>query len=279
MMKLAKYMAAFLLPALLMLTSCSGDKKKAQLLLDRAREVYAQGDLEDAKALIDSLGTLYPKVYEVRHAANRLGYDVTLSQLQRDVNFIDSVLQAKQEELDKILPDFAYERDTAYQTMGRYLLPSQVIERNTTRSFLRSQTDETGRMSLTSIYVGASPIHHVRVKVTAPDGTWVETPSSPDSYETSDLGLTIEKADYPQGKDGGLGVFIAERADESLTMQFSGDRTQQVALTAADRKACRQVYELAQQLSLLAELKSNQEENLRKIAFVEKKIEEFDREN
>ena len=49
---------------------------------------------------------------------------------------------------------------------------------------------------MTSIYCGAHNIHHVAVKVTAPDGSFAETPAAKDSYETTDLGEKIEKADF-----------------------------------------------------------------------------------
>ena len=123
-------------------------KKAAQQLLERAQVAYQTGRLEEAIQLADSIGVLYPKVYEVRHAANRLGYDITKSQLLRDVNFIDSVLSVKRPELEAILPRFTYERDTVYQQTGRYLWPTQVIEKNTSRSYLRFQTEENGKMSL-----------------------------------------------------------------------------------------------------------------------------------
>ncbi|MBQ9883218.1 MAG: hypothetical protein IJM43_02040 [Bacteroidaceae bacterium] len=265
-----------LLMALLMLSACDQSKREAQALLDRAQELYANHKLEEAIQLIDSIGVLYPKAYEVRHAANRLGYDVTRSQLQRDVTFIDSVLTEKQAELDKMLPEYTYERDTAYQQTGRYLWPTQVIEKNTSRSYLRAQVEENGQMSLTSIYVSARPIHHTAVKVMAPDGTYVQTPASIDSYETTNLGLTIEKADYGQEEDGGVAEFVAQHASQNLTMEFIGDRTQKVTLTPADRKAIQEVLELANRLSLVRQLKENQEENHRKIEFVERKMAEFD---
>ena len=59
-------------------------------------------------------------------------------------------------------------------------------------------------------------------------------------------------------------------------MEFIGDRTQKVTLTPADRKAIQEVLELANRLSLVRQLKENQEENHRKIEFVERKMAEFD---
>lgn len=109
-------------------------------------------------------------------------------------------------------------KDTAYQRIGHYLVPAQVIERNLHRSFLRFQTDETGVVSLTSIYCGSYNIHHTAVKVTAPDGNFTETSVSRDSYETTDLGEYIEKADYKLGEDGGVIAFVAANKDKTFAL-------------------------------------------------------------
>ena len=119
------------------------------------------------------------------------------------------MLQAKQKDFDAIKGKYTFEKDAEYQNIGNYLHPSQVIEKNLHRSFLRFQVDENGVMSMTSIYCGAHNIHHVAVKVTAPDGSFAETPAAKDSYETTDLGEKIEKADFKLGEDGtSWGSFI-----------------------------------------------------------------------
>ena len=111
---------------------------------------------------------------------------------------------------------YAFEKDKEYQQTGTYLHPSQTIERNLHRSFLRFQVDEQGKVSMTSIYCGHTSIHHTSVKVTAPDGTFVQTPASPDSYETTDLDEHIEKADYKLGQDGGVMHFIADNQNSDV---------------------------------------------------------------
>ena len=46
------------------------------------------------------------------------------------------------------------------------------------------------------------------MKVIAPDGSFAETPSSKDSYETTDMNEKIEKADYKLGEDGNVIEFL-----------------------------------------------------------------------
>ena len=78
---------------------------------------------------------------------------------------------------------------------------------------------------MTSIYCGAGNIHHVGVKVMTPDGSFAETPTSKDSYETSDMNEKIEKADYKLGEDGNVIEFLNLNKDKNIRVEYIGDRT------------------------------------------------------
>ena len=127
---------------------------------------------------------------------------------------------------------------------------------------------------MTSIYCGAHNIHHVAVKVTAPDGSFTETPAAKDSYETTDLGEKIEKADFKLGEDGNVMGFLYLNKDKNIKVNYRGERPYSITMTAADRQALVSVYELAQLLSSMTEIKKNMEEANLKIEFVKKKMEE-----
>ena len=169
------------------LFSCEDVEKKAGEKLQAAREAFELGNYNEAKILIDSIKMLYPKAFETRRAGIGLMQEVELKEQEKSLVYLDSMLQAKQKDFDAIKGKYTFEKDAEYQNIGNYLHPSQVIEKNLHRSFLRFQVDENGVMSMTSIYCGAHNIHHVAVKVTAPDGSFAETPAAKDSYETTDL--------------------------------------------------------------------------------------------
>lgn len=250
------------------LTACQNIEKEASGRLDMARQAYEAGQYSEAKRQIDSIKILYPKAYETRRAGIYLMQDIELAEQQRTLAYLDSCLQAEQERLAGLTPRFVLEKDTAYQQTGRYLSPSQVIEKNLHRSFLRFQTDEDGTLSLTSIYCGRKSIHHTAVKVTAPDGTFAQTPSSKDSYETEDLGERIEKADYKQGEDGGVISFVALHAGQNLRVEYLGDATYATTLTRADRQAAADVSDLSRVLAAIARIKAQTEEAHQKIRFI-----------
>lgn len=257
-----------------LLAGCEDVEKKAVLKLKEARSAYEAGNYNEAKIQIDSIAILYPKAYDTRRQGIYLMQEVELKEQQRTITYLDSLLQKKQQEFEAVKSKYVLEKDTAYQTIGHYLAPSQVIERNLHRSYLRFQTDENGITSLTSIYCGSRNIHHTSVKVTAPDGSFAETPSSKDSYETSDLGEQIEKADYKMGEDGGVIAFVALNQDKNLRVDYKGERPYITNMLPADRQAAASIYELGKLLSSITEIKKNIEEANLKIKFVQKKISE-----
>ena len=255
-----------------LLTACENVEKKAGEKLRQARLAYEAGRYNEAKTQIDSIKLLYPKAFDTRRAGIYLMQDIELAEQQKTLAYLDSALQVRLTELESRKGRFVLEKDTVYQQTGHYLAPSQVIEKNLHRSYLRFQTDETGLMTLTSIYCGSRSIHHTSVKVTAPDGTFAQTPPSKDSYETSDLGEQIEKADYKLGEDGGVIQFVAQHKDQNLRVTYEGDRTQSTIMTRADRQAADEVYRLSLLLSSITQLKKDMEEAQMKIRFVEENI-------
>ena len=266
--------AAFLACLCCTLFSCSNVEKKAGEKLQAAREAFERGDYSEAKIQIDSIKILYPKAFETRREGIGLMQQVELKEQEKTLVYLDSMLQDKQKEVDALKKNYTFEKDAEYQRTGNYLHPSQVIEKNLHRSYLRFQVDETGVMSMTSIYCGPHNIHHLAVKVTAPDGSFAETPASKDSYETADLGEKIEKADYKLGEDGNVIAFLNLNKDKNIRVNYLGERSYATVMTPNDRKAVAAVYELAQLLSSITEIKREMEEANLKIEFVKRKIQE-----
>ena len=104
--------------------------------------------------------------------------------------------------------------------------------------------------------------------------TFAETPASKDSYETTDLGRTIEKADYKVGEDGGVAGFIVANQDKNIQLTFVGDKTYRTAMQKTDRKAIAELSDLARILSSMEEIRKQQKEANLKIQFVTRKMQE-----
>lgn len=270
-MKKTMLVAALMMAAL---SSCNSDGKKAGELYQRAQETFAAGDYNLAKLQLDSIRTLYPKAFDARKAGIKLMQQIDLEEQRKTLAYLDSMMVVKQAELDSVKSDFVFEKDTAYQEVGNYFYPTQVVEKNIGRSFLRAQVNEMGEMSLTSIYCGGGNIHHTAVKVSVGDMS-AETPASSDSYETTDLGRAIEKADYRVGtKDGGVAAFIAANQDKKISLEFLGDRNYKTVMRPDDVKAVARISDLARILSGMEEIRKEQKEANLKIRFVTRKMQE-----
>ncbi len=266
--------ATFLACLCCTLFSCSNVEEKAGEKLRAAREAFERGDYNEAKIQIDSIKILYPKAFETRREGIGLMQQVELKEQENTLAYLDSMLREKQAAVDAIRKNYTFEKDAEYQKIGNYLYPSQVIEKNLHRSYLRFQVDETGAMSMTSIYCGAHNIHHLAIKATAPDGSFAETPAAKESYETTDLREKIEKADYKLGEDGNVIAFLNLNKDKNIRINYLGERPYSTTMTPDDRKAVAAVYELAQLLSSITEIRKNMEEANLKIEFVKRKMQE-----
>lgn len=266
----------FIVPLIMvLLASCGQEEKKASDLLMRAEQSYSSANYNEAKMQIDSIRNLYPKVFDIRKKAIILKQQVELKEQQISLEYLDSMMTIKKILLDSMKVAFVLEKDTAYQEIGNYFYPTQIVEKNIGRTFLRACVSERGEMSITSIYCAGGSLNHTSVKVSSKDA-FAQTPASPDVYVTTDLGKKIEKADYKLGADGGvIGFIIANKDAKSLKLEFIGDRTYKTVMYSQDIKAIVELSKLAQVLLSIEEIKKEQKEANLKIQFLNKKIAEF----
>ena len=270
-MKRYYYIYALLLS---LLSACTNNgEKEAEMHLQRAESAFNSRNYNEAKLQIDTIRTLYPKAFDARKAAIKLMQQVDLKEQERSIVYLDSMMLIKQAQFDSIKGSFILEKDKEYQEVGNYLYPTQTIEKNGGRSFLRGQVSELGEMSITSIYCAGGAIHHSSVKVINGD-LYAQTPNTKDSYETTIGGRHIEKADYKLGDDGGVIAFIVTNKANNLKLQFIGDKTYTTLMTNSDREAIYKLSELAKTLSSIEQIKKEKDEANLKIRFVKRKMEE-----
>ncbi len=256
-----------------MLMACNGSEEKARVYLQKARQLFEQGLYSEAKSQIDSIRVLCPKAFDSRKAGIKLMQQIELKEQARTLAYLDSAYRANMAVFDSIRGNYVFEKDTAYQETGNYFSPSQTVEKNINRTYLRAQVSEQGVMSLTSVYCGHGNIHHTAIKVSSGD-TFAQTPASADVYETSDLGWKIEKAGYVLGKDSSVIDYIVMYKDSPISVEFIGDRTYKTTLRAEDRKAIASVYELARVLRAIEQIKKDQKEAGLKAEFIRRKMRE-----
>ena len=263
------YLFLTLLGASLLLLSCAENtEKSAQRYLQAAQTCYDEGNFSEAKKQIDSIRILYPKAFEARKKGIALMQQVELSEAQQTLDYADSLATMNNARLEALLPKFIYEKDARYQEIGNYFAPSQKIQDNLGRNYLRATVDEKGHMRLTSLYRGPSYIHHRSIRVSA-GGTFAQTPQSGNLYESSDIMGKTERNDFSLGADSGVVAYIAQHAGEPLKVEYLGDKNYATTLLKTDTRAIADVYELALALQAAANINAMQDEAERKIAFIQ----------
>lgn len=266
---------ALLFSCFILLLACGKSQdEKAQTKLDAAIEAFKEGNYSQAKIEIDSIKILYPKAFKARREGIGLMQEVELKEQEVSLNYLDSLEAIKRYELDSIKGQYTFEKNEEYQDIGNYFWPTQTVERNIHRTFLRFQVNERGVFTMTSFFCENYAINHHTIKITAPDGSFAETPMSQDTYQTTNLGTKIEQADFKKGEDGGVLDFIYLNADKTLRVAYIGDKTFNTTILPNDKKALVGIYDLAQILASLEQIRVKKEEANLKIRFVKEKMEQ-----
>jgi hypothetical protein len=254
--------------------ACSDNgEQKATERLHTANAALKAGDFNSAKQEIDSIKILYPKAFEARKEGIRLMQQIELAEQEQTLAYLDSMLLDKLQKFEDTKSKFILEKNPEYQDVGNYFWPTQTVEKNLHRSFLRFQVNETGVMTMTSIYCGSRNIYHAAVRVIAPDKTFAQTPASNDRYETTDLGERIEKSDYKLKQDGNVIEFIVLNKDNNIRIDYIGKGKYTTNMSASDRKAAVELYEFSRLLTNIEQIKKEQKEASLKVEFIKRNIE------
>ena len=90
--------------ATLAFAACSDNKQQqANLMLDRANQLFAEQKYDRALIVIDSLREVYPGAIDTRKRALRLQQDIELKRSQEELAVVDSALEA-------VKHDYEYQR-------------------------------------------------------------------------------------------------------------------------------------------------------------------------
>ena len=259
-----------------LLTGCDGDRKAAQARLEKARAMYEKGEFFAAKNEIDSLRTFYPKEVGVLKEGLTLMRKVEISEAERNIAFCDSLLPIKQAELETLKKGFVFEKDSLYEEIGNYIWKYQTIERNVERCYIRSGVNEHGEMYLASVYYGAKPIEHTGIKLSTPDGTFVETPEiaydGGNNYRFSNLGNTTEVVTYKAEKGENAIKFIYDNANNRIKVEYLGGKPYIIYIADADKKALVATYNLAVVLNDIYKMTTARENALKRIEYLNNKL-------
>jgi hypothetical protein len=279
-------MRQFIIPLLLvlvLLSGCNTDKKEAQARLDKAKALYAQNEYAAAKTEIDSLRTLYPKALDALREGLTLMREIEMSESERNIHFVDSLLPIRQKEAEELMKAFVYEKDSAYNDIGTFIYRQQTIERNLERCYIRSGVNEKGEMYLASVFYGPSALKHTGIRVSTPDSLFAETASIPYdggvNYRFENLGNTTEVVTY--NGDNGLDAikFIYANKDKRIRVQYTGGNPYVIYIADNDKKAIAATYEFAVVLSDIEQMSNEKDKSLKRIDYLKGRLNTVAKEN
>ena len=249
----------------------------AQNRLDKAKELYTSQQFASAKNEIDSIHLLFPREVAIRKEALNLMRHVERGECVRNIAYCDSLLPIRFKEVDMLKKGFIFEKDTAYDKMGKYIWSTMTVDRNIERSYIRCGVDEEGEMYIASVYFGSAPLNHTGLAFATNNGTHAETPSIPYdggvNYRFKDLGNTTEVVTYKgiNCQDiTDMTLVVSEK--ERIKATYTGGKPFSLYLTDTDKKAIRATYELALVLKDIDSLQRERERSGKKIVLIDQKL-------
>lgn len=259
-----------------LLVGCNDTEKKAQARLDEAKAMFERHEYSAAKIEIDSIRALYPKEFNVLKAGLTLMRQIEQKEAEQNIAFCDSLIPIRHEEFMEMAKGFVYEKDTAYDEIGKFISKQQTIERNVKRCYVRSGVDENGEMYISSVFFGPKAIKHTGIKLSTPDGTTAETPVIPYdggmNYRFEDLGNTTEVVTYKGEKCENAAKFIYDNKDSRIKIEYTGGKPYVLYLNDVEKKAIASTYELALILSDIDKMNKEKEKSIKKIAYLVGKL-------
>lgn len=222
--------------ATILFVSCGkSDKQLAVERLQKAQQLYQQGDTLNALLHADSVGILYKD--EIREVANA-------RQFQKKV--YEDILFRKQDELDKLNQTIAgleqnfVKEKTEFDRYTQYIHKRQEFKRRWNKSFIQVYLDERGELYISSNYYGEQWLDHTGIRVYDGDlqaKTGNIELNSPLNHHSDFMDTKWEKVSYMNGKDDGVIEFIAQHADRNLKAVFLGKRYYYIILEDYDKQA------------------------------------------
>ena len=260
------------------LVSCRG-KNDSQALLDRIQSSVAAQQFNLAKQQIDSLNTLFRENIELRKIANKLLYEIELSELERNMTYFSELIPRKKLEMDSIFQYFAFNKKEPYQSVGEYFHRDIARANNPIDTYLKVHLRDSGEVFLISIYCGEKDCPYQFVRISS-DGYFVTSPEisiyQANNYTFSNGGYCWRMLLFSEKESTEIIHFISTRANEKITVSLVGnDCFREYVLDEKYKKAIRDTYYLSALIKEVKDLQISVINTKKQIENAKQKIEIF----
>lgn len=161
-----KYIFILLLCPLLWACGPS-DEECAQTLVNEAHTLVNNGQWRQARIVLDSVHSTYPKEVAQRRLAKALEDSIVYLEAQRTLVYADSMLPPLLEQSDKLIKQFKYEKNDKYEDKGRYVHQLLVTNSNTARNFLQAYVRDDRQTIVKSYYYGSYAVQQQEITLSA----------------------------------------------------------------------------------------------------------------
>ncbi len=239
--------------------ACSPSRlDQAVVKLQEAVKLKDEGNINLARLKLDTLILQYSDQPEQIREAKELLRQINISEQERNIHYLDSMLLIQEERLEPMMKNFIVTDE--YGTKKIFIHRRQRPENCFNRTFLRAHLNEFGDFFISSRYHGTKWINHHQIKVYY-KGQSVSSESVPqdefDNRQFEDGENKWEIVNYKDGKDNGIIDFIASNWNEPLRVQYIGQAYEYIIMEQFDREAIRDGYEIS---FILKEIKRIKEE-------------------
>ncbi len=237
---------------------CSPSREEiAQRTLDDAVDAYINRKYTHAKILLDSVIYAFPENRKAVREARDLKRVVFRTEQERNLAFLDSLLQIREAEIAPYMSQFYIEDSKA--DMPIFVHKRQSAQSASERCYVRGYTDKNGTFYISSHYTGEGHIHHNRIRVSV-GNDYVETDSVCNealnhAFRSGEQVWEVVK--YKGGDDNGAGEFIARHFEQRIGVVFVGEKVNyKIFLSDTDKRAIRETYYLSLLLRETIQIKS-----------------------
>lgn len=209
--------------------------KHIQLIM----ELIHANKLNEAKAQIDSVHALYPRLVKKRKVVVALNDTIILRESYKTMHYCEQVLPQMKKEYEKLLTFFEYEKNQKYDETGKYVYNTQLAEQNAGKNYLKVEVAEKGDMNLVSVYSG-SKINQSTLKVSTSvlSASTDTTSKNTGVFHSFNDGSTYyEYLTFVNEADGGVVSFVNSNKNSEIKVTLQGTRNFSYILNETDKKA------------------------------------------
>lgn len=239
--------ATFIFPLLfiILFANCSttSDTERAQNLVNRAQQLVHDGNWRQARIILDSVHSIYPKEIAQRRLAMALEDSIVYLEAQVTFAYADSMLPPLIEKTDALIKLFRYEKDEKYEDYGRYVHRLLTTRENTSRNFLQVYVKDNREIVVRSYYFGSYSVQQQQITLTS-NGEEVHFAGNNHGFESDGWHeiMTIEGESALQ-----LLNFISSHINDRIRVQGKGTKdthTWVYYLTKQEKQALSDTYQL-----------------------------------